>query len=336
MKLDIVCESFDIIEARLRIYGCIEEADEAPRWGFDYSNFRTDPSPDILVLGDWIHPNTGNHLIGGINLHYLDTRQRDELSKILPALMKQNDLYERYWTGRKLLPYVFHNFYRTYNAAHIHGLERSTLYPKYGYTKAAFNWVKDKLSSLFKSKEQRETDKLPKYPSDLTGVEDNLEVAVKQAQRSVSGDISQPEKPKDQTPQQKLGKRELDRKKAISKQQHVTHKAEPTPNINDIKPKYSDDIPDLQLKQAEYEENNPSEFSDENIEVNDEQIQRAMAAKAQQAELTKQKAEQTAKQKIHDDFMTDVENNRKENMGESIKYYSPKHKKYIIEYINLA
>ena len=50
----------------------ILESGEGPRWKFGYDNAKVDPRPDILLLGAYQHPNTGNYLVGGINLHYLN------------------------------------------------------------------------------------------------------------------------------------------------------------------------------------------------------------------------------------------------------------------------
>src|SRR5688500_6669693 len=108
----------------------ILEDGEGPRWSFRYDRFKVDPTPDILLLGAWRHPNTGNDLVGGINIHYLDKKQVDALARALPQIMKAGNLKSRYWTGKKLVPEVFTKYYRTYNADFIRGVEQNVMYPK--------------------------------------------------------------------------------------------------------------------------------------------------------------------------------------------------------------
>ena len=159
----------------------ILENDEGPRWQFGYSGKRvTDFNPDILLLGAYRHPSTGNHLVGGINLHYISDEQRDELARSLPEIMRQNNLKTRYWTGRRLLPDIFNNYYRTYNSRYIQGVQKDVMYPKYGYVKTAKNWLKKKLGSVLKTKDQREKDLEPKYQPDLKSMQDRLDQAVLQ------------------------------------------------------------------------------------------------------------------------------------------------------------
>ncbi|MHA2428463.1 MAG: hypothetical protein ACXADB_10605, partial [Candidatus Hermodarchaeia archaeon] len=123
----------------------INEAGEGPRWKFRYDNFNVDPTPDILLLGQWRHPSTNNNLVGGINTNYLSKKQVVELAKALPQIMSANSLYNRYWTGRRLLPDIFNNFYRTYNADYIRGVTQDTMEPKHNFRKAAALWIKKKL-----------------------------------------------------------------------------------------------------------------------------------------------------------------------------------------------
>ena len=143
------------------------EDGEGPRLKFGYPNFNVDPSPDILMLGKYRHPSTGNNLLGGINLHYLTSHQVNDLQKALPDIIKPHNLYGRYWAGRRLVPDVFKNFYRTYNMDYISGAKKDIIYPKKGIKKASIDWIRKKIASLFRSKRQKELDDLPKYPDDL-------------------------------------------------------------------------------------------------------------------------------------------------------------------------
>lgn len=163
----------------------INEDEEGPRWKFGYDGNRVnDPTPDILLLGAYRHPNTGNNLVGGINLNYITPEQRDQLAYALPEIMRQGNLKNRYWTGRKLVPEVFNNFYRTYNSSFIRGVQKDVMYPKYGYIKTAQNWLKKKLGGIFKSKEKRKKEAEPKYPEDLQSMQDRLDQAVIQLSKN--------------------------------------------------------------------------------------------------------------------------------------------------------
>lgn len=170
-------------ESRYAFSVPITEDEEGPRWKFNYSNARQDPSPDILLLGTYRHPNTGNNLIGGINLHYLNKKERDELARNLPNIMGGGNLYERYWIGRKVSPGIFNQYYRTYNARYVRGVTTDVMYPKYGLMKTTKKWLKKKLGGIFKSKAQRQKDAQPKYPQDLDNMQDHLDQVVQQLQQ---------------------------------------------------------------------------------------------------------------------------------------------------------
>jgi hypothetical protein len=141
----------------------IKEAKALPRWNFDYTGRRVyDPKPDILVLGAYVHPSTGNRLIGGINLNYLTSSENDQLEQLLPDLLKGRNLYERYNIGRLLNPLIFDTYYRTYNADHIDMIGKSKIYPRFGsFVKGA----KDK--KQFKPMPQQ----APQEPPDVAAVD---------------------------------------------------------------------------------------------------------------------------------------------------------------------
>lgn len=95
---------------------------------FEYDNFNVDPKPLVLVLGRWKHPNTGNLLVGGINLNYLNDDEIIALRKALPHILRVGRrLKDRYWKGRASVPSVFENFYRTYNSNYIGVISLGTL-----------------------------------------------------------------------------------------------------------------------------------------------------------------------------------------------------------------
>jgi hypothetical protein len=109
------------------------EAGALPRWQFDYDGKKTyDPRPDVLVLGAYVHPNTGNRLVGGININYMTTSELDKLEGLVPKLVKGRNLYERYNIGRSIDPLIFTTYYRTYNADNINMVGKGKIYPQYG------------------------------------------------------------------------------------------------------------------------------------------------------------------------------------------------------------
>jgi hypothetical protein len=120
MRLDLLCiESLDRVFAILEGYG--------KKLSFEYPNFHNDPHPIILQLGTYIHPNTKNKLVGAVNLNYMTAEEQELLRYYLPEVLKGKNLKDRYWIGRKLLPYIFKNFYRTYNSSLLAGAESGTI-----------------------------------------------------------------------------------------------------------------------------------------------------------------------------------------------------------------
>lgn len=169
----------------------ILEKGEGPRWKFGYDNFKVDPSPDILLLGAYRHPSTGNNLIGGINLHYLSKGDLDRLANALPKIMDATNLYYRYHAGKRLVPDIFKRYYRTYNASYVRGVEQDVMYPKYGLLKTAKDWLRKKVTGIFKNKEQRKKDAEPQYPTDLSNMRNRLNQVVSQLQSQPSSEVQQ-------------------------------------------------------------------------------------------------------------------------------------------------
>lgn len=119
----------NIEEAQIIAYRqIISEAGYARALSFTYPPFNVDPTPSVLVLGHYIHPNTKNKLLGGINLNYLTQSQVDRLRKSLPKLVKSGrSLKTRYRWGKRYLPDIFKEYYRTYDEKYIHAVHPSTL-----------------------------------------------------------------------------------------------------------------------------------------------------------------------------------------------------------------
>lgn len=273
----------------------ILEDGEAPRWRFRYDRFNVDPSPDILLLGAYQHPNTGNNLVGGINLHYLQPRQIDNLAKALPQIMQGGELYERYWTGRQLLPDVFRTNYRTYNARYIRGVEQDVMYPKYGFVRKAKDWLKKKLGGIFKTKRQREIDAQPKYPEDLKAMRDRLDQAVQQLQQQ----HPEPIEPTD-TPEMKR-----------AREAFLQYRREKAARERDVAP----DVDDIELQQ-DY-----TDFA---------QARPEPAVQTQQKTPEQARAELEQERQVNQRELLDPDNTI-EDLEESIIYYSPVRHKYVIE-----
>lgn len=286
----------------------ILEDGEGPRWRFDYSNWHTDPSPDILLLGSYQHPHTKNNLVGGINLHYLNKQQIENLSRALPQIMSAGNLYGRYHAGKRLVPDVFEHSYRTYNAEYIHGVRQDTMYPKYGYMKTAADWLKKKIGGLFKSKAQRQKDAEPKYPDDLTNMQDRLNQVVQQLQRNPPANV-QPDTPEMQAARDAFfqfrrdqTEREIDRQENIPLQRTIQ-------NFDQYQQ------PEQYGQPQQYQQ--PQQYEQPQHEQPEQQDPRLA-----QAEFDSEREKN--KQKL-------LNPNNDLNLDESIVYYSPIRGKYVIE-----
>jgi hypothetical protein len=164
------------------------------------------------MLGAYRHPNTGNNLVGGINLHYLNKQQIDRLAIELPNIMKAGNLYGRYQVGRRRLPDIFNSFYRTYNAEYIGGVNQGVLYPKYGLLKTTTNWLKKKIGGMFKTRDQRAKEAEPQFPSDLTNMNNRLDQVVRNLQ-TAQPDEAPPESPEMQRARDEFARQQQSEKR---------------------------------------------------------------------------------------------------------------------------
>ena len=315
------------------------EDGEGPRWRFNYSNFKNDPNPDILLLGAYTHPTTGNNLVGGINLHYLNRAQLEQLAKVLPKIMAASSLYRRYHVGKRELPQVFNNFYRTYNATYIQGVEKDTMYPRYGLLKTTADWVKKKLGSVLKTKSQREKDAQPQYPRDLSSMNTELDKVVQQLQKVPPTDpLAQTpdvQAAKKQQQQQQIDKTEAGIQRKLDepiRRAYRDHKRETNPELK----------PTLPLDQI-----GPSVDTDASREMDQQQYQQQLT-QPQQQQIKKQRFEQEEQDNM-EELMTPSEPTELDSpestpdigtvdgdIQESvIRYYSPRLGRYITEAINL-
>ena len=91
---------------------------------FDYEKFKVDPRPQALYFGSWRHPSTGNRLMCGLNLNYLNTEQQQRLQTILPQIFRAGEDLESGTRGRvrrfkSLAQDIFDIGYRTYDRKYV-------------------------------------------------------------------------------------------------------------------------------------------------------------------------------------------------------------------------
>lgn len=288
MKLSNASE-FNLSESKLFVSSCILEDGEGPKWDFAYDRFEVDPQPEILLLGAYTHPNTGNNLVGGINLHYLSKSQVKKLASILPKIMTTGNLKSRYHTGIRLAPDIFNNFYRTYNSDHIRGVKQGVMYPKYGFLKSAQNWLKKKIGGIFSKDKDKERDSQPQYPDDISDMQKRLDDVVMQLNRQ-------------------------DRDGVLSKQ--------------------VSDSPEMQRARETYKDlkKDKAQRADGTKDTEDEILKRNMA------NYIDNEVENQNQEKSEFDDIIDKESGEDDpldpdsyELGESITYYSPVQRRYIIE-----
>jgi hypothetical protein len=106
MKLSVISERDN---RRTRVYNF--DYPDKTKWGKTH-----DQRPRALFLGGWWHPNTGNRLVGAVNLNYLSDAQIDRIRRSLPDIFgKKGNLKSRARAVRALIPDIFDTAYRTYD-----------------------------------------------------------------------------------------------------------------------------------------------------------------------------------------------------------------------------
>lgn len=306
-----------LIESRFLKF--INEAGEGPRWKFQYDGYKHDPTPDILLLGSYIHPSTGNNLVGGINLNYLDINKRNALAKALPQIINSGNLYSRYHTGRRLLPSIFNNFYRTYNANKIRGVSTDVMYPQYGFKKAAQNAVK---KAVNQTQPQQPASQEPKFNSDLSSMNDRLDQVVAKLSDPKSQErTTHPNAPEVQIARQEFQKPQPQQPKEIKQFQSADGQLQATQyntgkaqlqaidNSTVVYPQQPQAAPKVDPQQPQVQQNNQQPQNDPN------QMRQAIAKEIEQ----------------NNEELQEIANNQ----TESIRYYSKKQGKYITESLNL-
>lgn len=285
------------------------EDGEGPRWKFRYDNFNVDPTPDILLLGAYRHPNTGNNLVGGVNLHYLNNRQIEKLAEALPEIIAAGNLKARYWKGRSLVPDVFNDYYRTYDSKYIRGVEQDIMYPKYGMLKTAKNWIKKKLANVFKTKKQREKEAQPEYPDDLEDMQTRLDRVVQQLQQRQA---ERPTQEPEDTPEMRRAREAF--------QQYQREKAQQEMGLGDVDDEILKRNMDDYVDHATGQEHNPEKtFTPDTPDTPQERA----------ADIEQNRAEN--QQELLD---PDNEIDPDLDLEESIIYYSPVRRRYVAEKIS--
>lgn len=310
----------------------ILEDGEGPKWSFKYDNFKNDPTPEILLLGAYRHPNTGNDLVGGINLHYLQPQQITELARVLPDIMRAQNLYQRYWTGKRLAPDVFQKNYRTYNADFIRGVTPGVMYPKFGFLQSTKNWFKKNIGGIFKTKQQRELDDKPQYPQDLADMQDQIRLVVnrlqQQAQARASAPAAQQQPEPSDTPEMQRAREAFQQFQREKAQRELDM---PDPEDNELQRSYDTYLASLNQGRIEHQDEMQAQ----------QQAQQAQQQGLQQPQQQPQQAPPRvnmarAFEQDRDENRTELQDPQNDLPEESIVYFSPKHRRYITESISIS
>lgn len=323
MKLSQTVE-LSLFEHRLLI-------EDAPRWGFEYDNWHNDPNPDILLLGAYRHPSTKNNLVGGINLHYLDQNQKYNLAKTLPKIMAGKNLYDRYHLGINYMPAIFKNYYRTYNAEYMRGIRPDVFKTKHGFTKAAKDWIVNTIKNVFRTKQQRQQAAKPQYPDDLQAMQDRVDqISKAYATQAPRSKTVEPEPGYDLTATQQDVRSTPEFKAAndnFKKLQQQNDKTSIDMDVDDVKDYFaSTQLPDELPEVQEVPEDLTQYQETPEIELTQQKPEKAKERPSETQ--PKQVRQEPIEQNIEE-----PENDLEEHF---IRYYSPVHKKYIIECFNAA
>lgn len=109
--------------------------DHARKLYFDYTKIHRGmeetTKPVVLYLGTWhrrLNSGVYRNYWCGIDLNNLDEEQLAALQYHLPEILKNSRIYNRYHTGKELLPDVFVPFYRTYNTNNVGAVIKGRLF----------------------------------------------------------------------------------------------------------------------------------------------------------------------------------------------------------------
>ena len=110
----------------MKMLSLLTEAGYGRVLSFHYPPFRVDERPKVLFLNRFVHKNTRNELIEGINLNYLSAEQLERLRAALPEILATS-WDSRFEVVRKLLPDIYKSAFRRYRESEIHVISPSTL-----------------------------------------------------------------------------------------------------------------------------------------------------------------------------------------------------------------
>lgn len=110
----------------MKLSQIISEA-SLPLWEFSYPEYEHDPTPKVIVLGTYVHPETGNKLLMGINARLLNTQQAVQMVGMVNDLTKIKDGRIRVKYLRTRASRIFDTAYRTYDLNKMSMIDKSTI-----------------------------------------------------------------------------------------------------------------------------------------------------------------------------------------------------------------
>lgn len=113
----------------MKLNQIISEA-SLPLWEFSYPEYENDPTPKVIVLGSYIHPETGNNLLMGINVRLLNTQKALQLVSMINDISRIKDGRIRVKYLRTRASRIFNEAYRTYDLSKVEILEKTTISSK--------------------------------------------------------------------------------------------------------------------------------------------------------------------------------------------------------------
>lgn len=339
MKLNN-CSLMGLAESRIFVRDFVMSEDgEAPRWQFRYDNYHVDPNPNILLLGAYRHPNTGNYLVGGININYLDPPQIANLSKMLPQIMSGGNLQVRYRIGERILPEIFTSYYRTYDAEYIRGVKKGVMYPKRGLTQTVRKWLKN----IFQTKKKREQEDQPEFPDDLQGMQDRLDGAIQQIHDTPGRFSDDPQTPEIQQALAQYDKLQRDKKLRQAGLKDV--------DTDMVQQALAADVQDTEEQDAEEQETQATQPRQRTQPKQQRQPRQAQPADAEFGEFTPQErarsiererqenaaelSDVTPEELDEPDELDEPAEFPDDDLVESITYWSATQKRYITEHFIL-
>lgn len=155
----------------MKLNQIISEA-SLPLWEFSYPEYENDPTPKVVVLGSYIHPETGNTLLMGVNVRLLDTQKALKLVSMINDLasIKNGRIRAKYLRTRA--SNIFNEAYRTYDLNKVEILEKTTINSK-GPSKSTKQEINPTPNTPITKTEQPKAKQIPKDTS-VPNVEKDL------------------------------------------------------------------------------------------------------------------------------------------------------------------